>query len=118
MVLDRTVIVLPDELASVWRGGGGSPQERTQAAVKLQVSLDRHTGSLRGPELYEGGSQGSPSPLQQVALRPGTVRATHGSEAMFGWTCLLRTRSREGISSRAWRLPPPSSLASNTGSPC
>src|SRR5215469_13518011 len=34
MVLDSTVIVLSDELASVWRGCGGNTDERAQAAVK------------------------------------------------------------------------------------
>jgi hypothetical protein len=51
VLLDSTVIVLPDELASVWSGCGGSTEARTQAAVKLQVSLDLLTGVLRGPEL-------------------------------------------------------------------
>jgi hypothetical protein len=74
ILLDSTVIVLPDELASVWRGCGGSTEERTQAAVKLQVSLDLLTGIMHGPELYDGRSHDSSSTLQQAALQPGALR--------------------------------------------
>ena len=74
IVLDSTVIVLPDELASVWRGCGGSTAESTQAAVKLQVSFDVLTGVLRGPELYDGRSHDSSSSLQHAALQPGALR--------------------------------------------
>ena len=76
ILLDSTVIVLPDELVSVWRGCGGSTEQGTQAAVKLQVSLDLLTGVLRGPELYNGRSHDSSSTLQHAALEPGALRLT------------------------------------------
>lgn len=53
-LLDSSTIVLPDELASVWPGCGGSTESHTQAAIKLQVQLDFSTGALVGPGLQPG----------------------------------------------------------------
>jgi hypothetical protein len=46
--------VLPDALAEVWQGCGGSPPHQTAAALKLQVRLDLRTGHLAGPQLQDG----------------------------------------------------------------
>src|SRR4029453_6836424 len=45
-VQDSSTIVLPDALAAVWPGCGGSTPESTSAALKLQVRLDLRTGCL------------------------------------------------------------------------
>lgn len=74
ILLDSTVMVLPDALAGVWRGCGGSTAERTQAAVKLQVSLDLLCGVLHGPHLSDGRVHDSSSPLQKAALEKGALR--------------------------------------------
>ncbi len=39
-LLDRSTSILPDELAEVWQGGGGSSQQHTQSALKRQVQFD------------------------------------------------------------------------------
>jgi Transposase DDE domain len=50
---DSSTIVLPDSLAPVWPGCGGSTPERTKAALKLQVRLELRTGRL-DVELQDG----------------------------------------------------------------
>ena len=51
---DSSTIVLPDALADVWQGCGGSQPEHTMAALKLQVRVDLRTGQLEGPQLQDG----------------------------------------------------------------
>lgn len=53
-LIDSTVIQLPDELAEVWTGCGGSSQINTSSSVKLQVGIELATGLLIGPELCDG----------------------------------------------------------------
>jgi len=52
-VQDSTTIVLPPDLAAVWRGCGGSTNHG-DAALKLQIQLDLRTGHLAGLELQHG----------------------------------------------------------------
>src|SRR5919199_1027611 len=51
---DSSTIVLPDALADVWQGCGGSQPMHTMAALKLQVRVDLRTGQLEGPQLQDG----------------------------------------------------------------
>jgi hypothetical protein len=51
---DSSTIVLPDDLAAVWQGCGGSSPTHTAAALKLQVRLDLRSGRLEGPQLQDG----------------------------------------------------------------
>jgi Transposase DDE domain len=51
---DSSTIVLPDLLATVWRGCGGSPTARTSAALKLQVRVELRTGHLEDCQLQDG----------------------------------------------------------------
>ena len=74
VLLDSTVIVLPDPLAQVWRGCGGNTTEGTQASVKLQVSLDLLCGTLQGPEFQHGRTHDCNSSLQHAALPAGALR--------------------------------------------
>jgi len=74
ILLDSTVILLPDALASVWRGCGGGTGEGTQAAVKAQVGLDLLCGGLQGLSLYDGRSHDGNSNLQHAALPAGAIR--------------------------------------------
>src|SRR5256884_9826128 len=53
IVEDSTTIVLPPELAEVWRGCGGSVG-MSEAAIKLFVRWDVLTGELQGPGLEQG----------------------------------------------------------------
>ena len=63
-LIDSSVIHLPDELAEVWSGCGGSSERNTASAVKLQVGLELATGLLIGPELGHGRTQDKGSMLQ------------------------------------------------------
>jgi hypothetical protein len=87
ILLDSTVIVLPDALAEVWRGCGGNTQTGTQASVKLQVSLDLLTGTLQGPYLYDGRSHDSSSNLQHAVLKPGALRLADARLFSAGRVC-------------------------------
>lgn len=74
LLLDSTTVVLPDELATVWAGCGGSSPRHTQAAVKLGVRLDLVTGQLTGPLLSAGRHQDRASALQHAPVPPGALR--------------------------------------------
>jgi hypothetical protein len=62
-IRDSSVISLPAELSSIWRGVGGSRGET--AALKLQVRLNYSTGELDGPALQAGRQHDRTSPYQQ-----------------------------------------------------
>lgn len=71
-VQDSSTIVLPDALAAVWQGCGGSTPESTSAALKLQVRLDLRTGCL-AVQFQDGRASDRtadwPGPLPAGALR-------------------------------------------------
>lgn len=71
-VQDSSTIVLPDVLATVWHGCGGSTPTHTSAALKLQVRLDMRTGRL-AIQLQDGRASDRtaelPGPLPAGALR-------------------------------------------------
>lgn len=73
-LLDSSTVVLPDALASIWPGCGGSTTEHTAAALKLQVRLDLVTGSLAGPYLQAGRANDGTAPTQTLPLPPGALR--------------------------------------------
>jgi hypothetical protein len=66
-VQDSSTIVLPDALAAVWQGCGGTTTARTAAALKVQVRLDLRTGTLEGPQLQAGRAS------DRAALLPTTL---------------------------------------------
>lgn len=70
---DSSTIVLPDALAEVWQGCGGSTPEHTAAALKLQVRLDLRTGHLAGPQLQDGRASDHDAALPTV-LPAGSLR--------------------------------------------
>lgn len=74
LLLDSTTVVLPDALATIWAGCGGSSSTHTQAAVKLGVRLDLVTGQLDGPCLSAGREQDRASVLQHAPVPPGALR--------------------------------------------
>jgi len=69
---DSTVIALPNDLLTEWRGCGGSG-DAGQAAVKLQVRLELTTGDLAGPYLSDGRSQDRGSALHAAPLPVGSL---------------------------------------------
>ena len=70
---DSSTIVLPDTLADLWPGCGGSQVEHTAAALKLQVRLDLRTGRLEGPQLQDGRASDHEAALP-TRLLPGALR--------------------------------------------
>ena len=74
LVLDSTTVRLPDALAPIWAGCGGSSPAHTQAAVKLSVRLDLVTGRLDGPALSPGREQDRATVGQHHAVPAGALR--------------------------------------------
>jgi len=61
---ESSTIVLPDTLATLWQGCGGS-QQHTQSAVKLHTRWELKRGRLWGPKLTHGRTSDRCSPLNQ-----------------------------------------------------
>jgi hypothetical protein len=72
IVEDSTSIVLPPELAKVWRGCGGSTGS-SEAAIKLFVRWDVLTGDLQGPGLEQGRRNDKRGPLAVEELPEGCL---------------------------------------------
>jgi len=53
-IQDSSTVVLPDELAVIWTGCGGSTTQNTSSSLKLHLRLDLNTGKLAGPYLQSG----------------------------------------------------------------
>ena len=70
---DSSTIVLPEALAEVWQGCGGTTSEHTAAAVKLQVRLELRTGQLEGPQLQDGRASDH-EPALSTVLPPRSLR--------------------------------------------
>ena len=66
-VQDSSTIVLPEALAAVWQGCGGTATSGTAAALKFQVRLELRTGKLEGPQLQDGRAS------DRAALLPTTL---------------------------------------------
>lgn len=73
-VHDSTTIVLPDALATHWRGCGGSTSEHTSSALKCGVQLDLLTGALCGLELVDGRASDQRLAVQHALPPPGSLR--------------------------------------------
>lgn len=73
-VLDSSIVALPDELATVHRGGNSGTTTGPKAAVKLTVGLDLKTGVLSGPELSDGRAADLRVPLAEADPPRGGVQ--------------------------------------------
>ena len=73
VVQDSSIISLPDDLADVWKGCGGSNGHLT-AALKVQVRFDVLTGTLTGPMLETGRTSDRGSVLQSAPLPAKSLR--------------------------------------------
>jgi hypothetical protein len=69
---DSSTITLPDELAELWQGCGGT-QAHTAAAVKVHTRWDLTRGRLWGPKLTAGRTADRRSPLREQTLPPGSL---------------------------------------------
>ena len=70
IVEDSSTISLPDELAELWRGCGGSAGS-SQAMLKLFVRWNVLTGDLRGPLLTQGRHADGKSPFNEDEVPAG-----------------------------------------------
>ncbi len=73
-VQDCTTISLPDALAAVWPGGGGSTPASGQAAVKLGVRLDLVSGRLDGPPVEAGRTNDQRTTVASLPVPAGALR--------------------------------------------
>lgn len=69
IIQDSSTIALPQELATVWRGCGGSSPDAGAAALKMQVRFDLLSGALQGPLLQDGRAHDQSAALQKALLR-------------------------------------------------
>ena len=111
-VQDSSTIVLPEALAAVWQGCGGTTTSNTAAALKLQVRLELRTGKLEGPQLQDGRAS------DRTALLPTTLPGGALWLADLGYWSLdtLQTLDQQGV---CWlsRLQVQTAIYDPTGQP-
>jgi len=73
-IQDSSTVVLPDELAVIWPGCGGSTSQNTSSSLKLHLRLDLNTGNLAGPYLHPGKLHDMNHQIQWAALPTGALR--------------------------------------------
>jgi hypothetical protein len=71
---DSSTVVLPDELAVIWAGCGGSTSQNTSSSLKLHIRLDLNTGLLAGPYLHSGKLHDMNPQIQWEKLPTGALR--------------------------------------------
>jgi hypothetical protein len=71
---DSTTIVLPDALAKLWAGCGGSSAEHTASSLKCGVQLDLLSGALSGLDLADGRASDHRLGVQHARLPKGSLR--------------------------------------------
>lgn len=69
---DSTIVSLPEELAYIWQGCGGSLGG--SAGLKLQVHFEYTHGILAGITMQDAKTQDQASPYQNIDLPPGALR--------------------------------------------
>lgn len=73
ILIDSSVITLPDSQQENFRGCGGS-YEGGKSALKLQTELELRGGELRCVQIEQGRSPDGASDRQNVAFTPGALR--------------------------------------------
>jgi hypothetical protein len=71
---DGTTIRLPDALAHLWPGCGGSTAVGTSAALKAQVQFNLSDGQITHLDLQAGRASDKTAPMQTASLPPGALR--------------------------------------------
>jgi hypothetical protein len=93
-VEDSSVVPLPQDLADIWRGCGGSAG-MSEAALKLFVRWDVLAGKLEGPRLTDGRHSDNKSPFNDEDLPVGGLYlADLGFFAL--WRLQRLAKRREG----------------------
>jgi hypothetical protein len=72
LIGDASTVALPDELADLFEGCGGS-QGTSRAALKLQVLWDLKAGELAQLHVEPGKASDAKSPIAQVQAQPGQL---------------------------------------------
>lgn len=73
-LLDSSTVVLPDALAEVYRGCGGSTTTNTAAALKCGLQIDLLTGVITGLDLVDGRTADQRLAIQHASIPAGTLR--------------------------------------------
>lgn len=88
---DASRIRLPDALAFLWQGEGGSA---SASSVKLAVRWDIRSGQFQGPMLQDGKSHETRNPVHALSLPVGGV---WGADAGYYSLLYLRELASTGI---------------------
>lgn len=93
-IQDGSTTTLPDELAVIWSGCGGSTTQNTSSSLKTQIRLDLNTGRLSGPYLQSGREHDMNSQVPWEPLPSGALRI-----ADLGYFCLkeFKDMDSEGV---------------------
>jgi Transposase DDE domain len=114
MVEDSSSVLLPPELAALWRGCGGSAG-MSEAAIKLFVRWDVLRGQLEGPRLTEGRHSDNKSPFNEEDLPvAGLYLADLGFFALWR-LCRLASRREGGKRFFVMRLHYGTGLSTRSG---
>jgi hypothetical protein len=89
-IQDSSTITLPDELAVIWSGCGGSTTQNTSSSLKTQIRLDLNTGKLAGPYLQSGREHDRNFQVKWPPLPAGALRITD-----LGYFCLKEFRDMD-----------------------
>jgi Transposase DDE domain len=71
---DSSQISLPDELAQRWKATGNQHTPEVPAGLKLHTALDMRSGQVWGPQLSDGRTADTQSPLREIRLPAGSLR--------------------------------------------
>jgi len=114
IVEDSSRISLPDDLAAVWRGCGGS-QGSSQATLKLFVRWDVLSGELYGPLLTDGRQADAKSPFKEEEVPADGLYL--GDQGFFEQGRLRRWHQRTAGERRYYlmRLPVGTGLYTRSG---
>ena len=114
IVEDSSRISLPDELAEVWRGCGGS-QGSSQATLKLVVRWNVLSGDLQGPLLTDGRQADAKSPFKEQEVPAGGLYL--GDQGFFEQGRLRQWHQRKEGQRRydIMRLPVGTGLSTRKG---
>jgi hypothetical protein len=114
IVEDSSRINLPDDLAQVWRGGGGSPGT-SQAGLKLFARWNVLSGDLHGPLLTDGRQADAKSPFQEQEVPAGGLYL--GDQGFFEQGRLRQWHQRTEGQRRYYlmRLPVGTALCTRSG---
>lgn len=74
VVMDSTTVPLPEHLAAVWQGCGGSTPTAARAALKVQLRYDLRAGGLDVLELQDGRGSDQRAASQTAPLPQGALR--------------------------------------------